>query len=242
MTMTERGIYHELMVLCWQYGSIPWDKNLLAKRLGIDPRVTARWMEKYTFLTSTLHDSSSKMGVSLPTPCTKVTLPKLQEFAETLARNAPADSQRRGEDIQEDIRPEDTQLSTPLPKEDSLSSFPSTTKANTTRSSPKLVFSLPLVSEKGDRRSYSESEVDQVLRYHFHFRKDSFWKKKVTDEMALRRNIDTMYAQMVEKVGADWNPDSPIPTRIATAKTPADPVKDKNNCPTCGLNLFHCNC
>jgi hypothetical protein len=98
MTMTERGIYHELMVMCWQYGSIPWDKTRLAKRLRIDPRVVVRFMDNYTNLTTTLHRPSNESPSTLHEPYMEVTLSKLAEFSSTLAKSTPPEKQSRGEE------------------------------------------------------------------------------------------------------------------------------------------------
>jgi hypothetical protein len=98
MTMTEAGIYINLMTLCWQYGSIPWDKTLLSKHLNVDQRTIGRFMEEYKHLTSTFHEGSKKVPSTLHEPSMKVTLPKVQEFAETLGKNGGAPAQSRGEE------------------------------------------------------------------------------------------------------------------------------------------------
>jgi hypothetical protein len=102
MTMTEAGIYINLMAICWQYGSIPWDKTLLSKHLNVDQRTIGRFMEKYKHLTSTFHEGSTKVPSTLHEPSMKVTLPKVQEFSETLGKNGGASAQSRGEETTEE--------------------------------------------------------------------------------------------------------------------------------------------
>ncbi len=102
MTMTETGIYINLMAICWQYGSVSWDETLLSKQLNVDQRTIGRFIEKYKHLTSTFHECSKKVPSTLHGPSMKVTLPKVQEFAEALRENGGASAQSRGEQTKGD--------------------------------------------------------------------------------------------------------------------------------------------
>jgi hypothetical protein len=195
MTYTERGIYHELMVMCWQYGSIPWDKKTLAKRLRIDQRVCGRFMENYTDLTQTLHEGS-----------TDVTLPKLQEFAETLGKSDPPKIQRRGEEMNgEDttknvrVAPVSTTKTTPVPAPVEAPVKP--------KGFDPLTYSEPVSSTgKGEGMDYQPSDVRRTLLYHFKHHPSDFWQERVTSSATLARYINTMYEQMVRDAGEDWTP------------------------------------
>ena len=191
MTMTERGIYITLMTMCWQYGSIPWDKSKLAKKLRIDQRVCGRFIEKYSNLTQALHEDS-----------TEVTLPKVQEFSETLRKNggAPDTEEKRGDKKER--------------REEKNAPVPSVSVPRTTISTPvpakrgfdPLTYSEPVTATKGEASEYPSEDVHRALLYHFKYHPSEFWTERVTSATTLARHMNTMYEQMVRDAGEDWTP------------------------------------
>jgi hypothetical protein len=198
MTMTERGIYITLMALCWQYGEVEWDAKYLSRILGIDRRTCGRFMEKYTDLTQTLHEGSKKR-----------VLPKVQEFSETLRKNAP------------DRGTEESRRKSRLEQKDSAAAASKTEQQQPTTTpleSPSIpfdpfTFESELTSKSGV--AFSSVQVKRIL--HFHFKSDDpFWKTRISSIQSLRSNIDTMAAQ----VPADWELPTPKPPKTRTVGDP----------------------
>lgn len=211
MTMTERGIYVTLMSMCWQYGSVQWDKKTLSKQLGIDPRTLGGFMEKYMNLTQTLHEGSME-----------VTLPKVQDFALTLAKNGSGEmtEERRGDEKTRDEK----KTSVASVSSAQTTKLPSPSQSVTpSRSKPSfdpLTYSEPVISAKGERLEYPSEDVHHALVYHFKHKPSQFWIDRVTSAAVLPRYIDTMYEQMVRDVGEHWTPPA---AKAPVTRTVGDP-------------------
>jgi len=209
MSMTERGIYIMLMAMCWQNGDITWDKTALAKKLRIDQRTIGRFMDKYTNLTQSLQDISIESPQGFHRVSMKVTLPKLQEFAETLAKNTPPENteERRGDkkEKREEQKPSVPIVSvtekknTPVPVKDQI-------PVSAKKGFDPLTYFEPVTSTKSDAIVYPSENVHRILLYHFKCHPSDFWTERVTSAASLARHIDTMYNQMVSDAGEDWTP------------------------------------
>ena len=74
-----------------------------------------------------------------------------------------------------------------------------------------LKFSGPVSSSRprkdGTFNEYDASLVKKILVYHFQMKPSDYWSTRVISAIALSSSIDTMYDQMMQDVGEDWNPD-----------------------------------
>lgn len=215
MTMTEVGIYINLMAICWQYGSIPWDKTLLSKHLGVDQRTVGRFMEKYEHLTSTFHDGSKNVTSTLREPSMKVTLPKVQEFAETLGKNAPPKIQRRREETRVDETNE-TNGGRPSSDAPKLIVSPSVTE---TKAIAVPVTDMPdpanpatPVKQLGDIRDWDEDRfgipadrLRNCIIYQLDYAKDDYFRKSEITPASMERS--KFITVLNDNTPAGWTPE-----------------------------------
>jgi hypothetical protein len=211
MSMGERGIYITLMALCWQHGDLPWDEKTLARLLVIDKRTVRAFMDKYVSLVEDSGDSPESPGEEprIPGIPRNVVLPKLHDFAMTLAKNASDDNtEERREDKKEKREEQKPSVpivsvtekkNTPVPVKDEI---PVPVK----NGFDPLTYSEPVTSTKGDALEYPSEDVHRILLYHLKYHPSDFWTGKVSSSADVARHITTMHDQMVKDAGEDWTP------------------------------------
>ena len=235
MTMVERGIYITLMAHCWQNGNVPWSRKTLSKLLGVDPRTVGNFMEKYGRLTDISCNSLENSTDSRLSP-PDVTLPKLQEFAETLEKNAPPKIQSRREETRGD---ETNETNGGRPSSDAPKPIftPSVTETKA-MAVPVAVIPNPAtpalpVKLLGDIRDWNEEKfgipadrLRNCIIYQLDYAKDDYFRKSEITPASMERS--KFITLLNDNTPAGWTPEKhQTYTRKpkAAAPAPAEPSK-----------------
>ena len=109
MGMSDRGVYITLLAVQWRDGSLAADPKHLAKQSGIDSRVVAPWLQRWSNLVPCLQHGCSNSEACVQQGCSKLANEKLHKIA--VAKGKLILPEGAEEKRREEIREEDEVVS-----------------------------------------------------------------------------------------------------------------------------------
>ena len=238
MRDAERGIYMQLLANVWLYGSVPADPWKLSQVLHTRYETTTKWLQKWSHLVAVVESSRSGRVAVVESSCSRLVVPKLQEFAETLEKNAPLKIQSRRDETRVD-ETNDTNGGRPSSDAPKPIVSPSVTETKTKAKAvpvtdmPDPATPATPVKLLGDIRDWDEEKsgipaerLRNCIVYQLDYAKDDYFRKSEITPASMERS--KFITLLNDNTPAGWTPEkNSTYTRKPKAATaaPAEPSK-----------------